>query len=112
MFSFRLLRNYFKKQGIIHDIRRSSKVQSSGLVSSVWICHHGDVRASGFQLASLPPAASSLVHDGLVLPLVGEQSLEHLVLSLIKAPQFMVWLNNLPHFGHFLHCLLDTAVVL
>lgn len=71
------------------NLRRRSKVKTPVLISSAWICHHYYVSVSHFQLRRLPPALSSLAHEGLVLPLVGEQSLEHLVLSLIEADKRM-----------------------
>lgn len=68
-----------------NNISKSSKIRTSVLVSSVWIRHHYYARESRHQHSRLPQAPSSLVHEGLVLPLVGEQPQEHLVLPLIEA---------------------------
>lgn len=78
-----------KKNSTLNDLRKSSRVKTCVLVSSVWICHHYYVRESQFQLGRLPPAVSSLVHEGLVLPLVGDQSQEHFILPLIEADESM-----------------------
>lgn len=76
-----------KKNWTSNNISKRSKIRTSVLVSSAWIRHHYYARESRYQHSRLPQAPSSPVHEGLVLPLVGEQSQEHLVLPLIEAEE-------------------------